>query len=144
MVALTSYVYANGVPMNELNEELMGLNEEIVAILKELSQFKPSFYHAFAKGRLGDYTAALVELREQLSEVDQRLRPHTRIPGDYNSIQMVSGKLSVTFSIRNVVLTTLDEAQKMLNSHESQAGFKLSTNIALLAIVVSVLGVAAG
>ena len=130
--------------MNDFNDELMGLNEQLVAILKELSQFKPRFYHAFAKGKLGEYTAKLVEYREQLNEVDQRLRPHTRVPGDYNSIQMVSGKLSVTFSIRNVVLTTLDEAQKMLNSHEAQAGFKLSTNIALIAVVVSVLGLAGG
>lgn len=130
--------------MNEFNDELMRLNEQVVAILKELSQFKPSFYHVFAKGKLGEYTIKLIELREQLSEVDQRIRPHTRVPGDYNSVQMVSGKLSVTFSIRNVVLTTLDEAQKMLNSHEAQASFKLSTNIALVAIVVSVLGMAVG
>jgi hypothetical protein len=46
--------------------------------------------------------------------------------------------------IRNVVLTTLDKAQKMLNSHEGQAGFKLSINIALFAIVVSLLVVAVG
>ena len=130
--------------MNEFNDELMGLNEQIVAVLKELSQFKPRFYHVFAKGKLGEYTTMLVEFREQLNDVDQRIRPHTRMPGDYNSIQMVSGKLSVTFSIRNVVLTTLDETQKMLNSHEAQAGFKLSTNIALFAIVVSVLGATVG
>lgn len=130
--------------MNDFNDELMELNEQLVAILKELSQFKPRFYHAFAKGKLGKYTTKLVEYREQLNEVDQRIRPHTKVPGDYNSIQMMSGKLSVTFSIRNVVLTTLDEVQKMLNSHESQAGFKLSTNIALIAVVVSVLGLAGG
>ncbi|RBO81862.1 hypothetical protein [Marinomonas aquiplantarum] len=130
--------------MNEFNDELMGLNEQVMAILKELSQFKPRFYHAFVKGKLGEFAISLVGFREQLNDIDQRIRPHTRIPGDYNSIQMVSGKLSVTFSIRNVVLTTLDEAQKMLSSHEAQAGFKLSTNIALLAIIISVLGVAIG
>ena len=130
--------------MNEFNDELMELNEQVVSILKELSQFKPRFYHAFAKGKLGEYTVRLVEFRERLNAVDQRIRPHTKIPGDYNSIQMVSGKLSVTFSIRNVALTTLGEAQKMLSSHEALAGFKLSTNIAFLAISVSVIGLTLG
>ena len=89
--------------MNELNDELMELNEQVVAILKELSQFKPRFYHVFAKGKLGEYAVRLVGFREKLNDIDQRVRPHIRIPGDYNSIQMVSGKLSVIFSIRNVV-----------------------------------------
>lgn len=128
--------------MNDFNNELMELNEQVIEILRELSQFKPRSYHVFAKGKLGKYTAKLVDFRERLNDLDQRIRPYTKIPGDYNSIQMVSGKLSVTFSIRNVVLTTLDEAQKMLNSHEAQAGFMLSTNIALFAVAVSVIGVA--
>lgn len=128
--------------MNDFNDELLELNQEIVAVLKGLSEFKPKFYHVFSKGKLGTYSVSLVELRQQLNDVDQRIRPHTKIPGDYKSIQMVSGQLSVTFSLRNAVLTTLDEAQKMLNAHEAHAGFKLSTNIALLAIVVSILGLA--
>jgi hypothetical protein len=137
-------LYENGVLMNELNDELMGLNEDVSVVLKGLSQFKPRFYHVFSKGKLWEYTTKLIEFREKLNNLDQRIRPHTEIPSDINSIQMVSGKLSVTFSIRNVVLTTLDEAQKMLSSHEAQAGFKLSTNIALFAIVVSVFVAVAG
>jgi hypothetical protein len=48
---------------------------------------------------------------------------------------MVSGKLSVTFSIRNLTLTSLDEAQKMLSSYEGQAGLKLSTTLSLMLLL---------
>lgn len=130
--------------MNELNEELMEMNEEITSELSELAQFTPRYYHSITKGQLKGFSTSLVGFRERLNDIDQRIRPHTRVPRDINSIQMVSGKLSVTFAIRNVALTTLDEAQKLLNSHESQAGFKLSINLALIAIVVSVVGVLAG
>ena len=123
--------------MNEINQNLLELNSRIVATLNELSVFTPRFYHVFKNGKFKGFNSKLSSYRKELIEIDQSLEPHTRIPGDINSVRMVSGKLSVTFSVRNLTLTSLDEAQKMLSSYEGQAGFKLSTTLSLIAIVIS-------
>ncbi|GLX80227.1 hypothetical protein tinsulaeT_35670 [Thalassotalea insulae] len=123
--------------MNEINRKLLELNNKIVETLNELAEFTPRFYHVFKNGKLKGYSSQLTNFRKALTEIDHSLEPHTKIPGDITSVKMVSGQLSVTFSIRNLTLTSLDEAQKMLSSYEGQAGFKLSTTLSLIAIVIS-------
>lgn len=131
--------------MNQFNEDLMQLNEDIVQTLGKLAKFKPRFYHSFAKGKSSEFNASLIGYRERLNVIDKNLRRHaTSIPDDAGSVKTGSAKLSITFSIRNLTLASLGEAQKLLNDHEAQAGFKLSTNLALLAIVISIFTAFAG
>jgi hypothetical protein len=128
--------------MNEITADLLALNKKIVETLTAISQFKPRFYHAIAtyKTELYEFETILSSYRSSLAALDDRISSHIRIPGDYNSIQMHAGKLSIVFSTRNIALTTLDEAQKLLSAHNSQASFKLSTLVSLAAIVISVVG----
>jgi hypothetical protein len=123
--------------VNEIKDELMSLNGKIITVLSELAEFTPRFYHAVKNDKLKGYASKLTTFRLELNELDKRLEPHTRIPGDINSVTMTSGKLTIVFSVRNLTLTSLDEAQKILSSYEALAGFKLSTSLSLLAIVIS-------
>lgn len=126
--------------MNEITADILILNKKIVETLTAISQFKPRFYHAIYKTKLYEFETVLSTYRSSLAALDDRISSNIKIPGDYNSIQMVAGKLSIVFSTRNIALTALDEAQKLLSAHDSQAGFKLSTLMSLAAIVVSVVG----
>ncbi|MBF4270317.1 hypothetical protein EAY71_25995 [Vibrio anguillarum] len=127
--------------MNEINKKAMELNEECFSVLNEISDFKPQFYHLVASQNLSEFESKLRGLREKLSELDKNIAPHTNVPGDYNSIQMGAGKLSVCFNARNVALTTLTEAQRLLSSHEGSAQFKATTMIALIAVIISMISV---
>lgn len=126
--------------MNTITADILKLNKKIVETLTEISQFKPHFYHAIYKTELYEFETVLNSYRSSLAELDDQISLHIKIPDDYNSIQMHAGKLSIVFSTRNIALTTLDEAQKLLSAHDSQAGFKLSTLVSLAAIVISVVG----
>ncbi|EIE5874804.1 hypothetical protein LDV99_001631 [Vibrio parahaemolyticus] len=127
--------------MNEINKTAMELNEECFSVLNEISDFKPQFYHILARRKLREFESQLRGLREKLSDLDKDIAPHTNVPGDYNSIQMAAGKLSVCFNARNVALTTLTEAQRLLSSHEGNAQFKATTMIALIAVIISMISV---
>lgn len=48
---------------------------------------------------------------------------------------------TVAFNTRNIALTTLGEAQRLLSSHEGSAQFKATTIIALIAVLISVVSV---
>jgi hypothetical protein len=126
--------------MNEITVDILTLNKEIVETLNSISQFKPRSYHAFFKNRITTFENTLNSYRSSLASLDERITPHAKIPGDFNSIQMCAGKLSIVFATRNIALTSLDEAQKLLSGHDSQAAFKLSTLISLIAIIISVVG----
>ena len=123
--------------LNEINKRAMKLNEECFSVLNEISEFKPQFYHLLDTRKFSDFESKLRGLREKLSKFDKDIAPHTNIPGDHNSIVMGAGKLSVCFNARNVVLTTLTEAQRLLSSHEGSAQFKATTIIALIAVLIS-------
>ncbi len=127
--------------MNNLNKKAMKLNEECFAALNDISEFKPQAYHVFLSKNIQGYELRLRTLRKQLSELDKEIEPHTKMPGDYNSIQMCSGKLSVCFNARNIALTTLTEAQRLLSSHEGSVQFKATTIIALIAVLISMVSV---
>ena len=127
--------------MDELAKKMMSLNGNIVETLSELSAFKPKFFHALFRGEITKYSETLSKYRTQLVELESALQSQTRVPSNYNEVQIVSGQMSIVFSVRNMTLTSLDEAQKMLSSHESISGFKLSTFLALFAILVSLLSI---
>lgn len=130
--------------MNDINQELLDLNSEIIDLINQLAVFKPRFYHSLNSGKLNIFLKAINTFRLKLIDLDKRIKPHTRIPENYNSIQMVSGKLAITFSIRNQTLISLNEAQKYLNSHDDKSNFKLTIIIAFAAILLSAISVAFG
>ncbi|MCR9722986.1 hypothetical protein NB567_21545, partial [Vibrio parahaemolyticus] len=132
---------AREVKMNKINKKAMELNKECFSVLNDISEFKPQFYHIFCSKKFHGFEVKLGKLRKQLSELDSEIEPHTNMPDDYNSIQKRSGKLSVAFNTRNIALTTLGEAQRLLSSHEGSAQFKATTIIALIAVFISVVSV---
>ncbi len=128
--------------MNDLNQKLLELNEDIVNSFTTISNIKPHSWHMFLDSEYKTLEKLLLTFRIKLDEIDREIEPHTIIPGDYNSIQMVSGKLSIVFATRNMAFTSLGEAQKLLTNAQSQVSFKFTTLVSLLAIVVSVVSAA--
>lgn len=128
--------------MNDINQKILELNEEIVNSFTTISNIKPRSWHMFNNAQYKTLENLLLSYRVKLHEIDKEIEPHTIIPGDYNSIQMVSGKLSIVFATRNMAFTSLGEAQKLLTNAQSQVSFKFTTSVSLLAIVVSVISAA--
>lgn len=128
--------------MNDLNQKLLELNEEIVDSFTTISNIKPRSWHMFFNSQYKTLESLLLSFRKKLDEIDREIEPHTIIPGDYNSIQMVSGKLSIVFATRNMAFTSLGEAQKLLTNAQSQVSFRFTTLVSLLAIVISVVSAA--
>mgnify|MGYP001824231893 CR=1 FL=1 len=128
--------------MNDLNQKLLELNEEIVNTFSSISDIKPRAWHVFLNSDHQKLEDILLSYRRRIDEIDREIEPHTIIPQDFNGIQMASGKLTMLFSTRNMALTSLGEAQKILSNSQSLASFEFTTTISLLAIVISIIGVA--
>ena len=126
--------------MNNLNQKLLELNEEIVNAFSTISSIKPHSWHIFLNSKYSELDNLLLSFRKKLDDIDREIEPHTIIPNDYNSVQMASGKLSILFATRNMALTSLSEAQKLLTNNQTQVSFKFTTIISLLAIVISIIG----
>jgi len=125
--------------MNDLNQRLLELNDKIVNVFTDISNVKPRAWHILFDSKYRKIENSLFSFRKELHEIDRDIEPQTIIPNDYNSIQMVTGKLSILFSTRNMVLTSLSEAQKILTNNQSQVTFKFTTIISLVAIAVSII-----
>lgn len=127
--------------MNDTHQKLQELNEEIVKTFSTISSIKPQPWHLFFSKQYNNLEDQLLSYRILLDEIDHEIEPHAIIPNDFNSIQMVSGKLSIIYATRNMTLTSLAEAQKLLTNSQSQASFKFTTIVSLAAIVISIFGV---
>lgn len=128
--------------MNDLNQKLLEINEKIVKTFTEISSIKPHAWHVFFGKQYKTHEETLLSYRKEFNEIDREIEPHTIIPGDYNGIQMASGKLSMLFSTRNMALISLGEAQNQLFTTQSQASFKFTTSVSLLAIIIAAFGTA--
>lgn len=128
--------------MNDVHQKLQELNEEIVQTFSTISGISPKPWHVFIGKQFNNLENQLLLYRLRLDELDHEIEPHAIIPNDYNGIQMVSGKLSILYATRNMALTSLGEAQKLLTNAQSQASFKFTVLVSLLAIVISVVGLA--
>jgi len=127
--------------MNDLNQKLLELNEEIVNAFTTISNVKPHSWHIFFRSQYISLEKLLLSFRKKLDDIDREIEPHTIILNDYNSAQIMTGKLSILFATRNMALTSLAEAQKLLANTQTQVSLKFTTIISLLAIVISVSGV---
>ena len=110
--------------------------------LDEISNIKPRPWHVINNSQYKAHEGMLRLYRDWHNQIDRMIEPHTIVPGDINGTIMASGKLSMLFSTRNMALYSIDEAQKLLTNAYSLASFQFTTTISLLAIAISVVGVA--
>lgn len=126
---------------NELIAELGGLQEEVLAAKRRLQRRGPRWRQIVARSDIVDMQTKLDDFFERLATLDKQAIQIMKVPGDINSRIMVSASVSIVSDSRESVRSILTAAYGDIASLRSQLNFYASLIVALIALVVSIVGV---
>lgn len=126
---------------NDAMARLSALQGEIVETKREIQTRKPDFRLIFDRAPIRNLEGKLDTSYETFIELDRAIGASIKIPDDINSKLMVAASFSILNGARNSVRTILSESYQDIASLKSQLNFYASLIVALLALLVSVIGI---
>jgi hypothetical protein len=96
----------------------------------------------FNQSKLKEIDSSLTKLALDMLELEDAFDENIKIPGDINTAIMRSAQLSILFSIRSTTNEAIGSAKSSISQIYNNLNFYRSLLIALVALVVSVIGVA--
>ncbi|HHX8306438.1 TPA: hypothetical protein ACVOZG_004589 [Vibrio diabolicus] len=115
---------------------------EILDATEALSKQSYGLTEVFTNDQLKKAKAKLPEYYRWLKEFDEAYTSLLNMDGAISDLNMRNAKVSIMERAINVYVSSLQGYEKELANIEASTNFKLSTGIALLAVLVSVVGVA--
>ncbi|HAS8371842.1 TPA: hypothetical protein I7742_22650, partial [Vibrio vulnificus] len=113
---------------------------EILNATEALSKDKYGLVEIFTNKKLIEAKAQLSIFYSWLREFDAAYSGDFMLHGTIHELTMLNGNLSIVERARNMFVSSLDSYEKAIANIESSTNFKLTTSIALLALLVAVLG----
>ncbi|HAS6327681.1 hypothetical protein ABRZ80_22625 [Vibrio vulnificus] len=117
-------------------------SKDILDATEILSKQSYGFKEIFSNEQLKKAKAKLPEYYSWLREYDDAYTSLLSMEGALPDLNMRNAKVSIMERARNVYVLSLQGYEKELANIESSTNFKLSTGIALIAVLVSLVGVA--
>jgi hypothetical protein len=96
----------------------------------------------FKKSKLKEIEDELTVLSQSMMEVEDAFDENIQIPGAFNGAVMRAAQLSILFSLRSSTRDAIREAKAKAAQIYNDINFYRSLAIALLALVVSIIGIA--
>lgn len=124
----------------ELKEALENIRHKAIRAhidIEEISLWSMFFNHS----KLKEVQACLSKLALDMLELEDIFDENIRIPGDFNSAVMRSAQLSILFGIRSTANEAINSARSSVSQIYNDLNFYRSLLIALVALVVSILGI---
>ena len=115
---------------------------QILDATEELSKQSYGLKEVFTNNQIKKAKAKLPEYYSWLKEYDEAYTSLLNMDGAISDLNMRNAKVSIMERARNVYVSSLQGYEKELANIEASTNFKLSTGIALIAVLVSVVGVA--
>ncbi|MUI53152.1 hypothetical protein [Aliivibrio fischeri] len=117
-------------------------SNEILDATELLSKQSYGLKEVFTNDHLKKAKAKLPEFYRWLKEYDEAYTSLLSMDGAIPDLNMRNAKVSIMERARNIYVLSLQGYEKELANIEASTNFKLSTGIALFAVLVSVVGVA--
>ncbi|MEZ9233830.1 hypothetical protein AB4259_22520 [Vibrio amylolyticus] len=117
-------------------------SKDILDATEMLSKQSYGFKEIFSNEQLKKAKVKLPEYYSWLREYDDAYTSLLNMEGALPDLNMRNAKVSIMERARNVYVLSLQGYEKELANIESSTNFKLSTGIALIAVLVSLVGVA--
>ncbi len=128
--------------LEEAKNSYIESSRTIFDATERLSSESYGIAEIFSKTKLKQGKAKLKGYYAWLKEYDEAYTENLTLGGTIGDLNMKNAKLSVVERSRSVFLSSLNGYEKELSNIEASTNFKLSTGIAIVAIVISMFGVA--
>lgn len=117
-------------------------SNQIIEATKVLSKDSYGIKDIFIKSKLLKAKQELEKYYGWLNEYDEAYTENLILGGAIPDLNMRNAKLSVVEKARGLFVSSLSSYEKELSNIEASINFKISTTIAFLAFLISVIGVA--
>lgn len=108
---------------------------------EELATTAFGFKDVFRRTRVVQFRAALKQYYEWLHEYDSALSENISLEGENYELQSRAARAQMTSIARSVYVSSIESYEKELSNVETALNFRLTTAIAVVALVVSLAGV---
>ncbi|AIL70748.1 hypothetical protein VV93_v1c16600 [Vibrio vulnificus] len=126
--------------IDEATKGYLAKSVYILNATEALSKDKYGLVEIFTNKKLIEAKAQLPIFYSWLREFDAAYSGDFMLHGTIHELTMLNGNLSIVERARNMFVSSLDSYEKAIANIESSTNFKLTTSIALLALLVAVLG----
>ncbi|HCE4574290.1 hypothetical protein P3719_23295 [Vibrio parahaemolyticus] len=126
--------------LDEAKNGYLAKSIEILNATESLSKDKYGIFEIFTNKKLNDAKEQLSIYYSWLREFDATYSGEFMLHGTIPDITMLNGNLSIVERSRSMFVSSLNSYEKALANIESSTNFKLTTSIALIALLVAVLG----
>jgi len=116
-------------------------SNQIIEANEKMALDNYGFIEMFTQSKLKGYKNRLREFYEWLRESDEAYAQNMRIPISINEILMVNGQLGIVQNARDLFVSSLNSYEKEVSNIEGNINFRLTTFIAILAIIISVVAI---
>lgn len=113
-------------------------SRQIIDANESMARDSYGLLEMIAKTKLNRHKDRLGEFYGWLREYDEAYSENISISGSINEVLMKQGKLGIAEKAREIFISSLNSYEKELSNIEGNINFKLTTSIAVLAIIVSV------
>ncbi|MGX5915104.1 hypothetical protein ACR0ST_10265 [Aliidiomarina sp. Khilg15.8] len=128
--------------LEEAKNSYIKRSREIFDETERLSSESYGIAEIFTKSKLMQGKAKLKDYYACLKECDEAYAQFFTLGGAIGDLNMKNAKLAVVERSRSVFLSSLNGYERELSNIEASTNFKLSTGIAIVAVVISMFGLA--
>lgn len=128
--------------MDEVIEGYVSISNDAVSLNKEIDEAEFGFNNIFCRGELKSFKAQIPPLLARLQENDANYSGKFKSTGAINDLNMLNAQLAVVDKARNMAMSSLANTESCYKDTESSLNFRLTTVIAITAIVISIAGLA--
>jgi len=128
--------------MDNLIEGYTSISNDAVALNKTIDETEFSFVSIFCRKELKSLKQQIPALLSRLQELDKEYSAKFKTSRAINDLNMLNAQLAIVDKARNMAMSSLSNAEKAYKGTESSLNFRLTTVIAITAIVISIVGLA--
>jgi len=112
-------------------------SRQIINANESMAKDSYGFMEMITKSKLKRHKEKLGDFYAWLRECDEAYSKNISVSGSINDLLMKQAKLGIAEKARGVFISSLNSYEKELSNIEGNINFKLTTSMAVLAIVVS-------
>lgn len=127
--------------LDEVKDSYIAGSQKIVDASEELANDSFGFIEIFSKKKLKIHQGKVSKFYGWLREYDAKFSGRLSTQGGISTMQMRQAQVAIVSEARSLFVSSLSAFERELSDKEQTVNFRLSTTIALVAIVVSVVGI---
>lgn len=127
--------------MEELKKSYIESASSVLSDNEDLASASITFKEMFTKSVVSSNKEKLRKHFEILSDLDKKYVKNLTTNGTINDLLIRNAKIQILAESRNMLVSAIKNYESSLTEYEGQVKFRLNITIALIAIIVSIIGV---